>query len=160
MEIICFGLTLTLTEFETLKDSVLIYLEWLSVGTDPKPNIPQPIRDDPLPFIRKMIEHLENLFIPRYKRLHFIVYHLNNYLSKVDFVYRSEGANGNQLALCHTVLTAIQNLANKSAILDRLTWEVLLKFVLKVSDTILSPSSIPSEFESHVLLLFHQLFIF
>lgn len=65
MEVICFGLSLTLTELETLKESVNLYLDWLSVLTSPKNNVPRPVLQNPLPYVRQMLKHLQNLFIPR-----------------------------------------------------------------------------------------------
>ena len=74
MEVVCFGLTLPLTEYETLSNSVNLYLDWLTVITTPKPGIPAPIRHEPLPYIRKMICHLENLFIPRFEKLIYLFF--------------------------------------------------------------------------------------
>ena len=65
MEVICFGLTLPLSEYDTLKGCVSLYIDWLSVVANPKPNVPQPIISDPFPYIRMMISHLENLFSPK-----------------------------------------------------------------------------------------------
>ena len=65
MEVICFGLTLPLADYETLKESVSLYIDWLSVVGTPKANVPEPIRSDPQPYVRTMISHLENLFIPK-----------------------------------------------------------------------------------------------
>ena len=65
MEVLCYSLTLPLTDGETLKESVSIYIDWLSVASSPKPNVPEPICNDPLPYLRIMISHLENLFIPK-----------------------------------------------------------------------------------------------
>jgi len=117
MEVMCFALTLSLNEFETLKDSVRVYISWLSTGLpNSNVNLPTPIRLNSLHYIRKMIGHLENLFVPR-----------------------NEGPNGNQLALCIQVLTAINGLTKNSTMLDRLTMETIILFILKVSDTVLTP---------------------
>ena len=65
MEVLCYGLTLPLIEYDTVKGSVSIYIDWLSVASSPKANVPPPIVADPLPYIRMMISHLENLFMPK-----------------------------------------------------------------------------------------------
>ena len=65
MEVICYGLTLPLSDFDTLKGCVTLYVEWLSVATNPKTIVPHPIISDRLPYIQMIISHLENLFIPK-----------------------------------------------------------------------------------------------
>ena len=73
----CFALTLSLNEFETLKDSVRVYISWLSTGLpNSNVNLPTPIRLNSLHYIRKMIGHLENLFVPRY--MTYILFNLIN----------------------------------------------------------------------------------
>ena len=44
-----------------------------------------------------------------------------------------------QAVLCHRVLRAIETVAKESSVLDRETWEVLLKFLLAANDSLLSP---------------------
>ncbi|CAH1959125.1 unnamed protein product [Acanthoscelides obtectus] len=66
MEVICFGLSLSLTEHEAIKDCVNVYCEWLTaLLPNPKICVPQPILDDPNLYSRKMISHLHYLFVPR-----------------------------------------------------------------------------------------------
>lgn len=66
MEVICFGLSLPLTEHEAIKDCVNVYCEWLTaLLPHPKMCVPQPILDDPNIYCRKIIGHLHFLFIPR-----------------------------------------------------------------------------------------------
>lgn len=66
MEVICFGLSLPLTEHDTVRDCVNVYCEWLSaLYTSPKISVPKPIADDPNYYARKIIGHLHNLFVPR-----------------------------------------------------------------------------------------------
>ncbi|CAK8674449.1 unnamed protein product [Clavelina lepadiformis] len=127
MEVICFALSLTLSEYDTLDQSVSIYLDWLTVAVLPKANVPKPLLREPLPYIRQMIRHLENLFIPR-----------------------TDGNTNNQLTLCKTVLRAVQSLAHESNKLDRTTWESLLMFVLNVSDTLLAPPSLPNSLAEQI----------
>lgn len=49
----------------TVKNSVAIYCDWLKVLTEPNDRIPLPIRKNPEPHVRRMLEHLQNLFVPR-----------------------------------------------------------------------------------------------
>jgi hypothetical protein len=66
MDVICFGLSLPLTDHETIKDCVNVYCEWLTcLLPQPKISVPKPIVDDPNVYTRKIISHLHNLFVPR-----------------------------------------------------------------------------------------------
>lgn len=66
MDVICFGLSLPLSEHETIKDCVNVYCEWLSaLNPQPKVSVPKPILDDANVYGRKIIGHLHNLFTPR-----------------------------------------------------------------------------------------------
>ena len=65
MEVLCFGLSLPLSEHEAIKDCVNVYCEWLSALLTPKICVPQPIVEDPNVYARKIIAHLHYLFIPR-----------------------------------------------------------------------------------------------
>ena len=66
MEVICYGLSLPLSEHDTVKDCVNVYCEWLSALLDqPKTCVPRPIVDEANRFARKIIQHLYHLFVPR-----------------------------------------------------------------------------------------------
>jgi hypothetical protein len=66
MDVLCFGLSLPLTDHETIKDCVNVYCEWLTASLpSPKLSVPKPIVDDPNQYTRKIISHLHNLFVPR-----------------------------------------------------------------------------------------------
>ncbi|XP_078491447.1 ral GTPase-activating protein subunit beta-like [Ciona intestinalis] len=126
MEVLCFGLSLSLSEYDTLRDCVTIYRAWLSIATQPKPNLPKPLHDDPLTYVRRMIDHLQNLFVPRL-----------------------DGSTSHQVSLCQSVLQTIQTIVRDSQLLDRETWNTLLMFVLKISDVLLAPPSQPSNIIMH-----------
>lgn len=66
MDVVCHGLSLPLTEHETIKDCVSVYCDWLT-ALCPTPNItvPKPIVDDANVYGRKIINHFHNLFVPR-----------------------------------------------------------------------------------------------
>lgn len=66
MDVICHGLSLPLSEHDIIKDGVNIYCEWISaVLPQSKISVPKPILDDPNTYVRKIIKHLYNLFVPR-----------------------------------------------------------------------------------------------
>ncbi|CAG2067207.1 unnamed protein product, partial [Timema podura] len=66
MEVICFGLSLPLSEHDTIRDCVNVYCEWLSaLHPIPKVCVPLPVCEDPNLYARKMISHFHNLFVPR-----------------------------------------------------------------------------------------------
>uniref|UniRef100_A0A0B7AW45 Ral GTPase-activating protein subunit alpha/beta N-terminal domain-containing protein n=1 Tax=Arion vulgaris TaxID=1028688 RepID=A0A0B7AW45_9EUPU len=119
MEVLCFGLSLPLTEHETINNCVKVYVEWLTALLNPKPCVPRPIIEDANPFAQVILHHLLNLFTPRPD-------------SVSDLVSK-------QAVLCHRVLRAIEHVAKESVILTRETWEVLLKFLLAANDSLLSP---------------------
>ena len=66
MQVICFGMSLPLSEHDTIRDCVHVYCEWLSaLHPVPKISVPKPVCDDPNLYARKMISHFHNLFVPR-----------------------------------------------------------------------------------------------
>lgn len=66
MEVICYGLTLPLSEHETIKDCVNVYCEWLStLLPEPKTCVPAPILEEPNKFSRRVLQHLYHIFVPR-----------------------------------------------------------------------------------------------
>ncbi|XP_074039453.1 ral GTPase-activating protein subunit beta isoform X2 [Leptinotarsa decemlineata] len=126
MEVICFGLSLPLSEHEAIKDCVNIYCEWLtSLLPNPKLCVPQPILDDPNIYARKIIGHLHYLFVPRKGE-------------GFDTIHR-------QAVFCHRVLRTLQQISHESKLLERETWEALLLFLLAINDTLLSPPSVKDD---------------
>ena len=65
LQVLCYGLNLPLSELETIKDCVNVYCEWFSALTAPHVCVPRPVIDDPNPYVRDMLHHLYNLFVPR-----------------------------------------------------------------------------------------------
>lgn len=66
MDVLCHGLSLPLSEHETIKDSVHVYCEWLTaLFPTPKITVPSPICEDANMYARKIINHFHNLFVPR-----------------------------------------------------------------------------------------------
>ncbi|XP_058804059.1 ral GTPase-activating protein subunit beta isoform X2 [Phymastichus coffea] len=132
MEVICFGLSLPLTEHDTVRDCVNVYCEWLSaLYTSPKISVPKPIADDPNYYARKIICHLHNLFVPRKGEVW-------------PFLYQDLGDDtiNKQAVLCHRVLRTLQQIARSSVTLERETWESLLLFLIGINDALLAPPAI------------------
>ncbi|XP_052897941.1 ral GTPase-activating protein subunit beta isoform X1 [Anopheles moucheti] len=130
MDVICHGLSLPLSEHDIIKDGVNIYCEWISaVLPQTKISVPRPIIDDPNTYVRKIIKHLYNLFVPRPGEVW-------------PFIYKEElGSDtiNRQAVLCHRVLRTLQDTAQNSQILTVETWEALLLFLLAINDILLAP---------------------
>lgn len=124
MDAICFGLLLPLNEHEIIKDCVNIYCEWLTaLHPSPKISVPQPILDDPNAYLKKIIIHIHNLFVPRQD-------------GGSDTINR-------QAVLCHRVLRSIQFTVQVSTKLTKDSWESILLFLLAINQMLLSPPSVP-----------------
>ncbi|XP_055299230.1 ral GTPase-activating protein subunit beta isoform X15 [Sitodiplosis mosellana] len=120
MSVICHGLSLPLTEHETIKDCVNVYCEWLTALYQvPRISVPTPICEDPNLYARKIINHFHKLFVPR----------------------QGEGADliNRQAVLCHRVLRTLQQVAQSSQKLTPETWESLLLFLLAINEVLLAP---------------------
>lgn len=66
MEVICFGLSLPLTEHDVIKDCVNVYCEWLSALLPTcKVCVPRPVCNEANMYARKIITHCHHLFVPR-----------------------------------------------------------------------------------------------
>uniref|UniRef100_A0A8C4WQ32 Ral GTPase activating protein non-catalytic subunit beta n=1 Tax=Eptatretus burgeri TaxID=7764 RepID=A0A8C4WQ32_EPTBU len=117
MEVLGFGLTLPL-DGDVVKRCVDVYMEWLNAISDLHNTlVPLPVRQQPNYYARCLLKHLYNLFVPR-----------------------GNGSVDRQVDLCRTVLSSLQHLARDLGdSLERETWEGLLVFLLRVSDTLLAP---------------------
>ncbi|XP_076306424.1 ral GTPase-activating protein subunit beta isoform X2 [Tachypleus tridentatus] len=129
MEVVCFGLSLPMSEHEAIRDCVSVYCEWFLALTKPKACVPKPVCEDPNNYARRMLHHLYNLFVPR-----------------------SEEASdiNKQAVLCHRVLRTIQYIAAESTIIDRETWESLLLFLLATNDMLLAPPVVKDDIGSQL----------
>ena len=115
-----YGLTLSHEHQEIIKDCWHVYHDWLSVLLDePRPFVPQPIRDEPLMYARKMLWHLYHLFVPR--------------------TTGQTAPPTKHIMMCHGVLILIENIAKDSRLLKRELWEELLKFFLAINEAVLAP---------------------
>ena len=128
MEVLCYGLTLQMTESdgEIVKGCVNIYLDWLTVLAAPKKGIPDPLLKSPEKYAKEIFQHFRNLF-----------------------VRRGEGNLALQASLCIRVLQVVQATAAEAK-MSPLTWEVLLKFLMIVNDTLLSPRNTSGGLAEHL----------
>ena len=63
---ICYGLSLPLSEHDTIRDCVHVYCEWLTaLLPQPKSSVPLPLLKQPNFFSRKIISHFYHVFMPR-----------------------------------------------------------------------------------------------
>jgi hypothetical protein len=119
LENIMYGLTLSHEHQDIIKDCCHIYHDWLTVLLDePRPFVPQPIRDDPIFYSKKMLWHLYHLFVPRKD---------------------TQSVPTKHIMICHGVLTLIESVAKDSKLLRRDLWEEILDFFLAINDAVLSP---------------------
>ena len=121
MHVICFGLGLPLSEGETLKGCVTIYLDWLSsLSSQPKQEVPEEILKDPNMYCQRILQHFKNLFVPK-----------------------TEGTLALQASLCMKVLQGVQRISHECKKMDERTLKVMLQFLLSISDFLLSPPFVP-----------------
>ncbi|XP_050435690.1 ral GTPase-activating protein subunit beta isoform X3 [Adelges cooleyi] len=126
MEVICYGLSLPLSEHDTIRDCVHIYCDWLSALYEtPKVSVPKPVCNDPNLYARKIISHFYNLFVPR----------------------KGEGPDtiNRQAVLCHRVLRTLHDLSRNSKVIETETWEALLLFLLAINDALLAPPTVKED---------------
>ncbi|XP_055544201.1 ral GTPase-activating protein subunit beta isoform X8 [Wyeomyia smithii] len=141
MDVICHGLSLPLAEHDVIKDCVNIYCEWVTaLLPQTKISVPKPICDDPNTYVRKIIKHLYNLFVPRPgEGIHSCPgFSVLNW----PFIYQEElGTDtiNRQAVFCHRVLRTLQDTAQNSKILTVETWEALLLFLLAINEILLAP---------------------
>ncbi|XP_055591582.1 ral GTPase-activating protein subunit beta isoform X3 [Uranotaenia lowii] len=130
MDVICYGLSLPLAEHDIIKDCVNIYCEWVTaLLPQTKISVPRPICDDPNTYVRKIIKHLYNLFVPRPGE-------------DWPFIYQEDlGTDtiNRQAVFCHRVLRTLQDTALNSQVLTVETWEALLLFLLAINEILLAP---------------------
>ncbi|XP_040071658.2 ral GTPase-activating protein subunit beta isoform X2 [Ixodes scapularis] len=131
MEVICFGLQLPLSEHEAIRDCVHVYCEWMQALTQPKACVPRPVQEDANQYVRRMLRHLYNLFVPREDCQN------DNMISR-------------QAVLCHHVLRRLQSVAQDSTTIEKETWDEILLFLLAVNDVLLAPPSRKDDMGSHL----------
>lgn len=131
MHVICFGLGLPLSEGETLKSCVAIYLDWLSsLSLHPKQEVPQEVLKDPNVYCQRILHHFKNLFVPK-----------------------TEGTLVLQASLCMKVLQGIKRISHECSKMNETTLKVMLEFLLSISDFLLSPPFVPGGLTEHLCKL-------
>lgn len=161
MEIIGYGLSMPFSltgEQDSVKDCCTIYCEWLSSSLLPYNEynedkkyqqlsklVPDPIRNEPNKYARKMFSHLYNVFLPRQN------ININN-SSVVSVINQKDQSEANltavsrQAVLCHRVLRTIESIAqNPMNLMDDDTWNHLLALLLTVNDKLLSCPTEPDD---------------
>jgi len=151
MEVICYGLGLpisTTEHYETVRDCVQIYCEWIYALTPNKSHnklIPYPIRDDPNHYFRRILQHLYNIFVPRIGSI-YTLHNISNSteLSMTDII-------SEQALLCHRVLRTISTIAEDEAnLMDGDSYDNLLLFLLAINDVLLAQPGEREDIGSHL----------
>ena len=131
MEVICYGMTLPMTEEndgEITKSCVNTYLEWLTILSTPKKGIPEALIKESDRYAQKMFQHFQNLFQPR-----------------------NGGNLALQASLCVKVLQAIQTAVTAQKVnMSPETWEALLHFFLVINNILLSPPYSPGSLTEYL----------
>lgn len=132
MEVFCYGLALPMTEAdgEVIKGCVNTYIDWLSVllMDEQKQGIPAPLIQEPVKYIRKIFQHLKNLFLIR-----------------VD-----DGSNlALQASLCIRVLQFFKVIASE-CVLSAEIWDAILRLMLVINEQLLSPPYTPGGLCDHL----------
>ncbi len=128
MEVICYGLTLPMTEIDLIKNCAYLYIDWTTVITyTAKSNIPKPITKEKRHYFKKMLSHLTNLFFPR-----------------------EGGSTAMQTKLCSQILYHIKSLAKGGKPFKKEIWEDLLIFFLGIAGHLLSPPPLPGGLAEHL----------
>lgn len=121
MNVICFGLGMPLSEGDTVKGCVHTYLDWLGcLSSQPKETIPNVILNDPNKYCERILQHFKNLFIPR-----------------------TPGSLALQASLCMKVLQGVQRISHECSKINKKTINAMLRFLLSISDSLLSPPFVP-----------------
>ncbi|KAL2103252.1 hypothetical protein ACEWY4_000120 [Coilia grayii] len=126
MEVLCFGLTPPV-DMETVRLCVEVYTDWMMVLVAPRDSTPPPLLKEPDRYVQTILTHLYNLFLPREEEQTLL-----------------------HLKLCQQVLDAVLRLAREAPVMSRQTWEGLLVFLLRISDTLLAPPIVGGGVAEHL----------
>lgn len=133
LENLMYGLTLSHDHQDIIKDCWHVYHDWMTVLLDePRAFVPQPIRDEPGLYAKRMLWHLYHLFVPR----------LSASSSSSQVV-----APTKHIMMCHAVLVLIESIAKDSKLLTRELWEEFLKFFLAINEAVLAPPFNKSKYQ-------------
>ncbi|XP_028026562.1 ral GTPase-activating protein subunit beta isoform X3 [Bombyx mandarina] len=125
LEVIRYGLSLPLSEHSAVRDCVRVACAWLTPLLAPTPAaqptppaLPPPVVAEPHRYARKILRHLQNLFVPRPDES-------GDLISK-------------QAVLCHRVLRLARALADGGS-LGGAEWKALLLLLLAAAAALLAP---------------------
>lgn len=128
MEVICYGLTMPMTETELIRNCAYLYVEWVTAITNSsKASIPRPILDEKGLYFKKILKHLANLFLPR-----------------------ESSSSSEQAKLCSQVIYHIRALVSNDKPLQKDVWEDILLFFLGIAGHLLSPPPFPNGLAEHL----------
>ena len=128
MEVICYGLTMPMTEIELIRNCANLYIDWMNaIINSSKTSIPKPILDDKELYFKKILKHMANLFLPR-----------------------ESSSSPEQAKLCSQVVFHIRSLVSSEKLLQEDIWEDLLVFFLGVAGHLLSPPPFPNGLAEHL----------
>ena len=125
MQVVGYGFTLSLMEQNLILSCIEVYDSWLSALYSPKRSVPVPIAKDPDHYVHVIFEQFCDLFIPRPRTAEATLLEAHVFL-------------------CKKVLQITEGILKKKDVkLSRQTWNALFKYLLKVSDILLSPPTEP-----------------
>eukprot|EP01135_Chromosphaera_perkinsii_P004404 Nk52_evm7s280 gene=Nk52_evmTU7s280 len=121
MEVVGQGFSLPIQEADTIVSCIELYNEWLQSMFSPNEGIPPCIINNPQKYYRTIFGHYSLLFVPR------------------KDVRNVTNGVGKHVELCRRTLQIIQSVARGCAHdFSSKTWEVLLKILLGICDSLLS----------------------
>lgn len=128
MEVICYGLTMPMTEIDLIRNCAYLYTDWVTAITDSnRASVPKPILSNKEFYFKKILKHLENLFLPR-----------------------ESSSSSEQAKLCSQVIYHIRSLISGDKPLDKNVWEDILVFFLGIAGHLLSPPPFPNGLAEHL----------
>ncbi len=130
MQVVGYGFTLSLQEKTLIGQCISVYENWLAALFVDRRSIPAPIRANPDHYTQVIFGQFCELFYPR--------------MRLAEGVYLEDHE-----ALCRRVTKITQAIVrNKSVRLSRDSWNALFCYLLRVSDTLLSPPVDPASLGS------------
>ena len=137
MQVIGYGLTLPLNEQQLIASCIDVYDIWLNALTTKKGSIPAPVLADPNHYAQIIFEQLSLLFMPRVPELPHTG--IGSSSSGSTGFHHSMGPHNHAVLGNRALQITHYVIRNANAVFSRETWQALLKYLLKVLDTLLSP---------------------
>ena len=135
MQVIGYGLTLSLNERALIVSCLEVYDSWLSALYRPRKTLPPPIVEDPGPYVQIIFKQFCYVFEPRIDMYTLLA---AAYHGQAPIMAQMS----NHAVLCDRVLQITHHLIrSKGTKLSRDSWNALLEYLLKILDISLSPPS-------------------